>query len=380
MNIALFASAFHPSLGGVEELCRQLSLELIRQQHNVIILTNRWPRNLPKFETIDGIPVYRLPFRLPEGSAKATVNYHLTHRRIERDMLAILRNHSIGLLNVHCVSSNAHYAMIAQDRLKLPLVVTLHGELTGDANRLFEKSSRARRILELALNNAEAVTACSMNTLKEAESFYGKPLANKSKVIFNGVSIIELDRASPYKHPKPFILGAARLVSQKGFDVLFRAYRLSQVKSHDLLIAGDGPERSQLEQLVPELGLSGRVHFLGGVSHSHVCTLFRGCDVFVLPSRKAEALGIVNLEAMAAGKPVIASRIGGIPELVLDGKTGVLVGSENVDDLAMAIQTLCGDAELRQRLGSAGRERANSFAWPEIAAQYLKAYQTAGQL
>ncbi|MGC8625927.1 MAG: glycosyltransferase, partial [Phycisphaerae bacterium] len=68
MNIAIFASAFYPSLGGVEELCRQLALELMRQGHGVIVLTNRWPRDLPANESIDGITVYRLPFRLPEGS------------------------------------------------------------------------------------------------------------------------------------------------------------------------------------------------------------------------------------------------------------------------------------------------------------------------
>ncbi len=380
MNIALFASAFHPSLGGVEELCRQLAMELMRQGHGVIVLTNRWPRDLPATDTIDGISVYRLPFRLPEGSAKAAINYHLTHRGIEREMLSILYKHSIDLLNVHCVSSNAHYAMIAQKKLNLPLVVTLHGELTGDANQLFEKSPRARRILELALKNAEMITACSANTLKEAESFYGKSLAGKSRVIFNGVNLTDFAGTRPHGHPRPFILGVARLVGQKGFDILLRAYRSSKVESHDLLIAGDGPERLQLENLVTALGLNGRVYFLGSVSHSDVCVLFRGCDLFILSSRRAEALGIVNLEAMAAGKPVIASRVGGIPELVIDGKTGILVESENIGDLAMAIEKLCSDAELRQRLGNAGRERAMKFSWPEIAAGYLKTYQIAGNL
>ena len=151
MNIAIFASAFYPSLGGVEELCRQLAMELMRQGHGVIVLTNRWPRDLPATETLDGIPIYRLPFRLPEGSAKAAINYHLTHSRIERDMLAILRAHKIDVLNIHCVSSNAHYAMIAQEKLNLPLVVTLHGELTMDANQVFQKSRQAQETLRSAL-------------------------------------------------------------------------------------------------------------------------------------------------------------------------------------------------------------------------------------
>ncbi len=191
MNIALFASAFYPSLGGVEELCRQLAMELLRQGHGVIVLTNRWPRDLPATETLDGVPVFRLPFRLPEGSAKAAINYHLTHQRIEREMLAILRAHKIDLLHVQCVSSNAHYAMIAQEQLKLPLVVTLQGELTMDANQVFEKSSQAREILRRSLDQADVITACSGKTLRDAEEFYGKPFGDRGRVIFNGVNLAD---------------------------------------------------------------------------------------------------------------------------------------------------------------------------------------------
>ncbi len=189
MNIALFASAFHPSLGGVEELCRQLALELMRQGHGVIVLTNRWPRDLPADETIDGISVYRLPFRLPEGSAKAAINYHLTHRGIENEMLSILRKHQINMLHVQCVSSNAHYAMIAQERLGLPLVVTLQGELTMDANQIFQKSPQAQRILRRALDQAQVITGCSAKTLRDGEEFYGKPFGQRGRVIFNGVNL-----------------------------------------------------------------------------------------------------------------------------------------------------------------------------------------------
>ncbi|MCL5945319.1 MAG: glycosyltransferase [Planctomycetes bacterium] len=191
MNIALFASAFHPSLGGVEELCRQLAMELMRQGHHVIILTNRWPRDLPATDTIDGISVYRLPFRLPEGSAKAAINYHLTHRGIEREMLSILRKHQINMLHVQCVSSNTHYAMIAQKKLNLPLVVTLQGELTMDANQIFQKSPQAQEILRRALDQAQVITACSAKTLRDGEEFYGKPFGDRGRVIFNGVNLAD---------------------------------------------------------------------------------------------------------------------------------------------------------------------------------------------
>ena len=236
MNIALFASAFYPSLGGVEELCRQLAMELVRQGHGVIVLTNRWPRDLPATETLDGVPVYRLPFRLPEGSAKAAINYHLTHYRIEREMLAILRSHKIDLLNVHCISSNAHYAMIAQDALKLPLMVTLHGELTMDANQIFQKSSQAQEILRRSLDRADVITACSGKTLRDAEEFYGKPFGDRGRVIFNGVNLA--DFAAPAA-AEPQVTGYRLQVTEGAGD---------EVTGDRLQVTGE-PEDSRISQI-----------------------------------------------------------------------------------------------------------------------------------
>jgi hypothetical protein len=91
MNIAIFASAFHPSLGGVEEVCRQLALEYQRRGMGVIVLTNRWPRGLPAFESIEGIDVHRLVMRVPTSSAKSKISYALTGASVRWAMLGILR-------------------------------------------------------------------------------------------------------------------------------------------------------------------------------------------------------------------------------------------------------------------------------------------------
>jgi glycosyltransferase involved in cell wall biosynthesis len=307
MNIALFASAFYPSLGGVEELCRQLALELLRQGHGVIVLTNRWPRDLPATETLDGVPVYRLPFRLPEGSAKAAINYHLTHHRIEREMLGILRSHKIDLLHVQCVSSNAHYAMIAQEKLELPLVVTLQGELTMDANQIFQKSPQAREILRQSLDQADVITACSGKTLRDGEEFYGKPFGDRGRVIFNGVNLAEFGASMNTDHGsrtktdvKPasllaaapdtpasrqvdpagpaaadealpkiliseqcsmvservaargrYIFALGRMAKQKGFDVLIRAYALLAAASREQRASSSSHLASIGEQAPP---------------------------------------------------------------------------------------------------------------------------------
>jgi glycosyltransferase involved in cell wall biosynthesis len=146
---------------------------------------------------------------------------------------------------------------------------------------------------------------------------------------------------------------------------------------HDLLLAGDGPERDALGRLAHALGLAGRVHFLGATGRATTARLFAGCSFFVLPSRM-EPLGIVNLEAMASGKAVLAARVGGVPEIVEDGKTGLLVESGDAEALACGILRLAADVPLRARLGAEGRKAAERFNWPSIAAAYARVYRSAG--
>lgn len=373
MNIAIFASAFYPHVGGVEELCRQLSLELMRKGHRVIILTNRWPRSLPEYEEVDGIPVYRLPFRVPDGSVKAHLSYHLTHQQICRQMLGILRKHAMDVLHVQCISSNGYYAMLAKQALGLPLVVTAQGELTMDATGLYQRSGYMRRTLRQILNVADAITACSRATLQELEEWYATPFGQRGCVIPNGIRLADFEDERPLEERRPFILGIGRMVPQKGFDLLVEGFKRAGIADMHLVVAGDGPELAVLKELAAASGLNGRVHFPGKADRQTAAALFRECVFFVLPSRH-EPFGIVNLEAMAAGKAVLATRVGGVPEVVLDGETGILVPPEDVDALAEGIRRLAGDPALRERLGAAGRERARLFSWDAVTERYLEVY------
>jgi glycosyltransferase involved in cell wall biosynthesis len=375
MNVAVFASAFHPHLGGVEELCRQLAQELVKQGHHTIVLTNRWPRSLPEYEELDGIGVYRLPFRVPEAGLKASVNYALTFRRIRRRMLEILRESRVDVLHVQGVSANAFYALEARKALKLPLIVSLQGELTMDSTQLFQRSELARRVLREALARADAITACSSRTLSEAEAFYGSAFGHRGTVVYNGVNLREFQEASAYLSDRPYIFGIGRLVPQKGFDVLLKAFARADLGGHDLVIAGEGPERTYLESLVAVLGIAGRVHFYGRANRPEVAALFKGCSLFVLPSRE-EPFGIVCLEAMAAAKPVVASRVGGVPEVVLDGTTGVLFPSEDEEVLACAMRCIAGDKAEAECLGAEGARQVRQFQWPVITKEYLRLYQS----
>ncbi len=375
MNIALFASAFHPHVGGVEELVRQLAHAYHRKGHGAIVVTNRWPPELPEFEEYEGIPVYRFAMRTPGGSLRERAKYRLTHGASVRRMLDVLRRHKIDLLHVQCVSSNGYYAQVARRALRLPLVVTAQGERTMDAERIYQRSAYMNRMLCALLAEADHITACSRHTLDDLEGWFGSPFGPRAEVVYNGIDLSSFAAPVPYPHPRPYILGIGRHVPQKGFDVLLQAFARAGQTSHDLLLAGDGPERPALERLADALGLGDQVRFVGRADRPTAVSLFAGCSFFVLPSRQ-EPQGIVNLEAMAAGKAVLASRVGGVPEIVQDGETGLLVPPEDACALAQAIDRLTDDNPLRQRLGAAGRERAKVFDWEAIADQYLGIYDT----
>ena len=380
MRIAIFASAFHPHMGGVEELCRQLAHEYQARGLEVIVLTNRWPRDLPASEFYESIPVFRPAMRTPDGGWKSKLSYILTTRAVQRQTQAILRQNRIDLVHVQCVGCNAFYAVKAAEALRLPLVVTLQGELSMDATGLFRRSAFARDTLRRAVEQAAAVTACSRQTLTEAEEFLGAPLGSKGCVIYNGIKAEDFGKVTPFASLRPYVLGIGRHVTQKGFDVLLRAmarvFRQTAWPG-DLVLAGDGPEHARLQALAAELGIAGRVVFPGKMERANVPALFAGCELFVLPSRH-EPLGIVNLEAMAAGKPVVATRVGGVPEIVAEGTNGLLVAPESPEEMGEAIFKLLRDRNLGLKMGACGRAKACEFTWDTIAAQYLEVYATTG--
>jgi starch synthase len=128
--------------------------------------------------------------------------------------------------------------------------------------------------------------------------------------------------------------------------------------------------------LAGKLGIERQVRFPGKADRAAAVSLFKTCEFFVLPSRQ-EPMGIVNLEAMAAGKAVVATRVGGVPEIVAEGETGMLVAPESPTDLALALGRLTADGPLCASYGKAGARRAAGFAWPAIAAEYRAIYSAA---
>jgi glycosyltransferase involved in cell wall biosynthesis len=170
------------------------------------------------------------------------------------------------------------------------------------------------------------------------------------------------------------VLTLAALVPRKGIDLLLDALaRQPAAPRCVLLVAGEGPERAALAARAAELGLGARARRLG--ARADKAELLAACDLFALASR-AEGLGVAALEAMAAGRPVVATRVGGLGEAVVDGETGLVVPGEDVAALAAALARLAGDPDLRARLGAAGPARvAAGFAAEGMVAAYEALYR-----
>jgi glycosyltransferase involved in cell wall biosynthesis len=149
-----------------------------------------------------------------------------------------------------------------------------------------------------------------------------------------------------------------------GPDVLLNALaRIDRGVRWQAVLAGDGPLAAPLRQQAKALGITERVRFAGQLSHAGVAELLRESDIFVMPSRE-ESFGVAAAEASACGLPVVSTAVGGVPEVVLDGETGLLVAPDDADALAAALTLLACDPDLRRRLGAAGRAYvARRYVW-----------------
>jgi len=183
----------------------------------------------------------------------------------------------------------------------------------------------------------------------------------------------------PFEDPfvgvgRPRVLFVGRLAPQKGVRTLVEAAGLLEDPSARVLLVGDGPERPVLERESERIGVADRLRFVGFFAHERLPAALAHADLLVLPSLYEE-LGTVLLEAMQAGLPVVASKTGGIPDVVEDGVNGMLVPPGDPEALARAIDRLLADRDLASRLGEGARERGKDYDWEVLAERVLAVYR-----
>jgi glycosyltransferase involved in cell wall biosynthesis len=345
-RIWLLSTNYPPQVGGVEQVVSHLASHLAANGDDVTVITSRtgagrWGRE----EAESGVEVHRVYLGVPGAGWRATLLFPLLAPLTVVYLLLLVRRRPPQLLHLHFVDNAAAYALLLATLLPLPLVASLHGD---DVERLPHELPVYRWLLRTTLRRAEVVTGCSAALLQAA----GAP---GGRVVANGVNSERFARLDGPRG-EGYLLALARLAPKKGMDVVLRALAMLPVRYAEttLVIAGEGPQRAELERLAGSLGLNRRVQFRGRVEPEAVPELLAGCRLFVHGSRH-EAFGIVLLEAMAACRPVVATRVGGVPEIIADGVHGLLVPRDDAAALAGAITRLLDDPELAARLAAQGQ-------------------------
>ena len=302
-----------------------------RRNYTVVILSLR---DIP----VEGVQVVAL--RPPPPLRK--VGYLTTLLRI-RKALNQLRP---AIIHAHYASS---YGLLAAIADRHPLIISCWGT---DIFEFPRRSILHRAILKRTLSRADVILATGEALAAEA----GKYTEKKITITPFGVDI-EMFKPSVVRAPRPPTVGIVKPLRDRYYGFTnTEAFHLVVSRQPDarLVIVGDGPDRSMIESRISQLGLNRSITILPEVPHVDIPAIVRGFDVMVLPSN-AESFGVVALEAASCEVPVVASNIGGLPEVVSDGKTGFLVAPGNVPQLADRLLQLLTTPELRQEFGRQGR-------------------------
>lgn len=275
--------------------------------------------------------------------------------------LRLLAGHRPALVHAH-FGVDGVYAMEVARRLDVPLVTTFHGFDVTLPDRYFLRSPAWVNypLHRRALARQGQLFLCNSSFLRDQALARGFPAA-RTRVHYIGVDCSAYQPREPGEET-PVILHVARLIELKGTEYLLRAFaRMAAGRPGlRLTIIGDGPQRARLEALAGTLGVGERVLFLGLRPHAVVMEWMRRAMMLVLPSvltanGRAEGLGMVMLEAAACGVSVVATRVGGIPEGVAEGRSGLIVPPRDVEALAAAMDILAADPARRAAMGHAGR-------------------------
>lgn len=313
-------------------------------------------------------------------AAGIPVKYFIMKRGLDfsgvRDVLNFIQNHGIRLVHSHGYKPNILLGVIPGKKFKV--ISTVHGwakQTAGMKGRLYEFLDA------IALKRMDRVIAVSRAVQGDLIGHGLK--ARKISLVYNGIKIgipkSSWDAASTrLKFGLPtdaFIIGAVgRLATVKGHSYLIEAMPsiLNEIKTCRLIIAGDGPLRGELETLISKLGLSETVKLVGHVDD--INGFMAAIDLFVLPSL-SEGLPIALLEAMASEKPVLASSVGGISEVITDSSEGILISPCDPKAISNAVRRLFQDGNQRKTLGHNSKKIVEEkFSSPNMAGQYAAIY------
>lgn len=369
MNIAIYNLTTTTKIGGVESFVWDLSRELSTRGHQITIIGGVGTYREPAA----GVRVITYPFvsRMFWQSFPLLNRAYAEAKLLERLSIAVPVLPELIRGGYDLVHLQKPYdmgpALLARSLGGPRVVLGCHGEdfYPGDW---------------LLARHVDAAVSCSQFNARTVGARYDCPI----RVIYNGFDT-DLFRPvlpdpsfratySTSEHPH-LLLYVGRLMPWKGVDTAIQS--LVHMPSASLLIAGDGEERQRLEQLARKIDAQERVHFLGMVPRTDLPRIYSSVDVLLATSFASETFGISLVEAQACGLPVVATSFGGFPEVIDDGRTGLLVPPRDPQALARATTSLLNNPELREEMAQAAPRWATQFNWPAVVDRVEAAYAEA---
>jgi len=369
MKIALVSPYDFAFPGGVNNHIQRLAAQFRRQGHQVHIFA---PSSDPSLDGKDDLKVIgHHPIGLPAGGSVARVTLSLT---LAEPVRRVLEREAFDIVHVH----EPFVPLLPFQFLRLSRatnIATFHA--TKDRGSILYRYSRP--LVQRWMRRLDARICVSPAALRMVSRYF----PGYYTIIPNGIDLAHFAADVPplpqYDDGKLNILFVGRLEKRKGLKYLLKAYHLlkREMPNTRLLIVGpDGGQRARFERYVQRAALADVV-FTGFVPYEELPRYYRTAHVFCAPATGNESFGIVLLEAMAAGKPVVASNIEGYAYVVTQGVEGLLVPPKDSEALARALGRLLADEELRRAMGLRGERRAEGFAWERVAQQILSLYERA---
>jgi phosphatidyl-myo-inositol alpha-mannosyltransferase len=362
LKVAIVSPYGYPHPGGVNEHVRHTYEAMRRLGHDVWIITSKYGK-----EREDEGRVIRLGtgFAFPANGSMGRVTLGWRFKEQARELLA---EHRFDVLHFHepFVPFLSPTVLDQSDTIN---VATFHA--FGGFSPSYWVGKRFAGRLATKLHGRIAVSGA-------ARHFINRYFPGDYQIIPNGVDLDRFTEAEPFDEWRDGtlnILFVGRLEERKGFIHLLKAYHRLRKRHVDarLLVVGSGPKAREYRRYVG-LRQIRDVEFLGRVSDADKARFFASSDIFCAPSTGQESFGIVLLEAMAAGVPIVASDIHGYKQVVQRGVQGLLVEPRNHRALAAGLYTLAHDAELRHRMGEEGRRRAPDYSWDRVTQQIVDYY------
>jgi glycosyltransferase involved in cell wall biosynthesis len=381
MNILIIMPFRLSDVGGVSAAVQTLSRNFA-QSHRVTILLPGGSSRIQALPKFGAIPVFSLYMRSPcpkrVSALWGFISFLVNFPRTVTELRRFLKEQETDIVLIQYPLAWVVYFAILRSVASWKLVLTYQG---NDAHDVALWKWAERQCVKVLLSKADCIVAVSRSLLSKL-SKVAPGLRKKARVVIpNGAPFDVI--LQPYlprpevELPKEYIVTVGQLIRRKGLDVLLQALKITCDNGQELnlVLVGDGPERKNLEDLSAKLGLSRCVYFVGNQPQEVVLGIIKNALFFVLASR-AEGLPLVIAEAMACGKAVVSTSVDGVPEIVVENVSGLLVEADNPRALAAALVKLVQNPELREAFGRQGRVRAEkSFTWRIIADRYLDLFR-----